>query len=381
MYIPFNRLYFSGRELACIKDCLKRNSIAGNGYYTGKVQDFMASRFKAEKVFLTTSATSALEMASLLLSLKPGDEVIMPSFTFVSTANAVMLRGAKPVFAEIDPRTLNIDPEDVKEKISPHTRAIIPVHYAGVACDMDSLLAISREYGLFIIEDAAQGVNALYKGRYLGTIGHIGCYSFHGTKNYSCGEGGALLLNGLGKDMLKKAEYIWEKGTNRSSFLRGEIDRYTWMEIGSSYTPSDILAAYLYAQLQDMDMITEKREKIYYNYLNSLREYEKKGLLKLPYLPDYAVSNYHIFYIIFAHKNTRDYVQEKLKQRGIESASHYVPLHLSPMGKRLGYRPGELPLTEKLADGLLRLPLYPDMTAGEQEYVIENLRKVLHELE
>lgn len=381
MQIPFNRIYVSGREIEYIKDCMVRHGIAGNGYYTQKVQDFVADKFKAKKVLLTTSATTALEMAALLIELKPGDEVIMPSFTFVSTANAVMLRGGKPVFAEIDEKTLNIDPEDVKEKISANTRAIIPVHYAGVACNMDELTAISREYNLFLIEDAAQAINALYKDKYLGTIGHIGCYSFHGTKNYSCGEGGAILINDIEEDLIKKAEYIWEKGTNRSSFLRGEIGKYTWLEIGSSYTPAEILAAYLYAQLEDLELIRECRCKIYYNYYNNLLKYEEEGLLQLPVIPSYAVSNYHIFYIIFPSQKHKGYVQEKLKSRGIETASHYVPLHISPMGQKLGYRKGQLPRTERLAANLLRLPLYPDMSASEQEYVLENLHEVLKELE
>ncbi|MBO8159217.1 dTDP-4-amino-4,6-dideoxygalactose transaminase [Thermosyntropha sp.] len=380
MKIPFNQIYTTGREIYYINNCIKSQGGQGK-FYTKKVQDFICGKFKASKVLLTTSCTAALEMAALLVNLGPEDEVIMPSFTFTSTANAVMLRGAKPVFADIDGLTLNISPEDVEKKITSKTKAVIPVHYAGIACDMDKLLYIAKENGLFLIEDAAQAVNALYKDRYLGTIGHIGCYSFHATKNYTCGEGGAILLNNIDPKMIKRAEYLWEKGTNRQAFLAGMVDKYTWVDVGSSYTPADLLAAYLYAQMEELDIIYDFRRKVYERYYESLLEYEKKGLIRLPFIPSYAVSNYHIFYLLFTSEEHRNFVKEGLNKVGIEAVIHYMPLHLSPMGRRLGYKEGDLPVTEKAASTILRLPLYPDLTEEKQEYILKNLSRLLNALE
>jgi len=380
MIIPFNKLYMSGREIEYMKDCIDKQSISGSGYYTHKVQEYISHNFACPKVLLTTSGTSALEMAMLLIDLQPGDEVIMPAFTFVSTANAVLLRGARPVFAEIRKDTLNIDPGDIKNRISKRTKAVIPIHYAGAACDMDEIMEIARQKDILVIEDAAQGVNATYKGKYLGTIGNIGCYSFHGTKNYVCGEGGALLLNDNDEGLFDKAEIIWEKGTNRSKFLRGQVDKYTWTDIGSSYLPADILAAFLYAQLEELDCIHTAREKLYNNYYNNMLEYERKGLLRLPFIPPSSQSNYHIFYMLFNSVNQRDYVMNKLRDRGVSACFHYIPLHTSPMGKRLGYKKGDFVVTEETSENLLRLPLYPHMSDVEQTYVIDNLREILDEL-
>jgi len=378
--IPFNKIYTSGRELSYMQDCLLRGDIAGDGYYTRKVQNFIQHKFDCRKVMLTTSGTTALEMAALLINLQPGDEVIMPSFTFVSTANAVLLRGARPVFIDIDRETLNIDIEKIKDKINRHTKAIIPVHYGGIACDMDKIMDIAHRNNLFVIEDAAQAVNSTYKGKYLGTIGHIGCYSFHGTKNYVCGEGGAILLNTNDKHLLDRAELIWEKGTNRSQFLRGQADKYTWMEIGSSYLPSDILSAFLYAQLEEMDLIAARREKVFNCYYHSLLEYHMAGLIKLPLISAEAQSNYHTFYCVFSSTKQRNYVMNGLGTKGIQASFHYIPLHSSPMGRTLGYKANDLPITEEISGNIMRLPLYPQMSYADQNYVIENLKNILDEL-
>jgi dTDP-4-amino-4,6-dideoxygalactose transaminase len=380
MKIPFNKICTSGRELNYIEDCLIRGDVAGNGHYTRKSQDFIQQKFYCRKALLTTSGTTALEMAALLINLQPGDEVIMPSFTFVSTANAVLLRGARPVFVDIDRETLNIDVAEIEGKINHHTKAIIPVHYGGVACDMDKIMDIAHENNLFVIEDAAQAVNSTYRGKYLGTIGHIGCYSFHGTKNFVCGEGGAILLNTNDKLLLERAELIWEKGTNRGQFLRGQADKYTWMDIGSSYLPADILAAFLYAQLEEMESITAQREKVYNYYYHNLREYHLAGLIQLPQIPPEAQSNYHIFYCLFNSTEQRDFVMNSLRAKGIQAAFHYIPLHSSPMGKTLGYQAHDLPITEELSGNLLRLPLYPQMNEAEQKYVIETLKNILDEI-
>lgn len=377
MQIPFNRLFLTGRELELIRDAINRESITGAGYYTRMAQQWLEEKLLADKVFLTTSATGALEMAVLLCGLKPGDEVIMPSFTFVSTANAVLRSGARPIFAEINAQTFNLDVEDVARRINHNTRAIIPVHYAGVACDMDALLNLARSRDITIIEDAAQALNATYKGSYLGTIGELGCYSFHGTKNYTCGEGGALVINQA--ELKERAEVIWEKGTDRQRFLAGEVDRYTWRDIGSSFAPSDILAAFLCAQLQETSTITNRRQRVYQRYYRELKPLQEEGLLQLPNIPDYAEPNYHIFYIVLPSPVRRNMVMVELHNRGIAATFHFVPLHTSPMGARLGYKAGDFPLTEEFSNRLLRLPIYPDMSDTEQEYVIEQLRECLEQ--
>lgn len=374
--IPFNIPYKAENTLKYVQDSYLRKNTSGNGYYTKKVQSFIESTFHTSKCLLTTSCTSALEMATILLDIQAGDEVIMPSYTFVSTANPVLLRGGKPVFAEIQEQTLNIDPRDIVNKITERTKAIYVVHYAGVPCDMDEIMSIAKEYNLKVVEDAAQGVNAKYKGRYLGTIGDIGCYSFHETKNYSCGEGGAVLING-DPFLAERAEIIWEKGTNRSKFFRGEVDKYTWVDIGSSYLLSDILAAVLYAQFEELDAISNLRKENFFYYYEQLKELEKLGYLRLPIIPSETDPNYHIFYILLPNEDIRNKVMDDLKGKGIQSLFHYLPLHTSPMGEKLGYKVGDLPITEELSGRLLRLPMYAELKKDEIDYIVQQLYKIL----
>lgn len=380
MIIPFNKPYLSGNELEYITNIFHAHrTISGDGLYTKMSSAFLESRFGARKALLTTSCTSALELATHLLNLRPTDEVILPSFTFVSTANPILLAGARPVFADIRRDTLNIDPDDIRRKITPNTRAIYPVHYAGVACDMDEIIDIAKEHDLAIVEDAAHGVNARYRNKYLGTLGNFGCYSFHETKNYVCGEGGALLINDDDKKVVERAEIIREKGTDRSKFYRGEKDKYTWVDIGSSYLPSDILAAILYAQLEKLEEIQQKRSRVFNAYYNALKPLEKEGHIRLPVIPDYAHPNAHLFYILFNSSATRNFTMDRLKKRGVETVFHYLPLHTAPMGNRLGYHEGDLPVTENVSDRLLRLPMYAGMTDEELDYVIASVTAVIGE--
>ncbi len=376
MNIPFNKSYFTGKEISYVEQCFVKNKLLGDGFYTKQVSEFIEKTFNTKKALLTTSCSSALDMTAILINLQPGDEVIMPSYTFVSTANAVVLRGATPVFAEIDERTLNIDPKDIENRITERTKAIFPVHYAGISCDMDTIMKIAKKYGLKVVEDAAQGVNARYKDKYLGTIGDIGCYSFHETKNYSCGEGGAILIN-HNDDLIEKAEIIREKGTNRSKFFRGEVDKYSWVSMGSSFLPSDILAALLYAQFEKLIEINDLREKVFKKYYNGLKPLQEEGILRLPIvLPD-CTSNYHMFYILLNSEIERNNLMDSLKAKGVQALFHYVPLHSSPMGIKLGYKEGDLPKTEDLSKRLLRLPVYADLTEQEQNYIIKNIYKIL----
>lgn len=381
MQIPFNRPYLTGEEQKYLEDALHRRELSGDGYYTERVTSFLERKFSLDKVMMTTSCTHALEMAVELIELKEGDEVIMPSFTFPSTANAVIKQGAKPVFAEIKKNTLNIDPADLEKKIGQKTRAVIPVHYAGVACDMDEIVYLAKKYRLYIIEDAAQGVNARYKKRYLGGIGDLGCYSFHSSKNYISGEGGALVINNKNSYFKKRAEIIREKGTDRSRFLRGEVDRYTWIDCGSSYPPAELLMAVLYAQLEEMDQIKDMRWKIYQKYYNYLKPFlETPFLDSISCVPENRDSNYHIFYLKFADQEIRDLVITSLQNRGISAAFHYMPLHSSPMGHKLGCQPHDLPLTAEVAATIMRLPLYPELTDKELKYILENIADVFEGL-
>lgn len=382
MRVPFNRPYITGNELKYIRDIIKNignKKISGDGEYTKKVDGFLESRFGAKKALMTTSCTSSLELATHILDIKNGDEVILPSYTFASTANAVMLSGAKPVFADIEEDTLNIDPEDVERRITPRTKAIYPVHYGGISCDMGRLMNIADEHDLAVVEDAAQGVNAKYNGKYLGTLGDLGCYSFHETKNYVCGEGGALLINVDDPKILERAEIIREKGTDRSRFIRGEVDKYSWMDVGSSYLPSDILAAFLYAQLEKLDEIQKKRMRVWKAYYKALKPYEKKGFLRLPVVPDYAEHNAHLFYLLLGDQTKRDSLMTALGEHGVNAVFHYLPLHTSPMGARFGYKKGDLPKTEDLSLRLLRLPIYAGMTKEEREYTLDTLTILLEE--
>jgi dTDP-4-amino-4,6-dideoxygalactose transaminase len=310
-------------------------------------------------------------MAAILCDVKPGDEVILPSYTFVSTANAFLMRGASLKFVDIRPDTLNMDESLLQESITEKTVAIVPVHYAGVACEMDAIMMTAREHGVFVVEDAAQGVNAKYKGAYLGTIGDIGAYSFHETKNFICGEGGAFVTND--PQLSERAEIIREKGTNRAQYFRGEIDKYTWIDIGSSYLPSDILAAFLYAQLEHMDEVTKKRQKIYEDYYTGLEPLVSKGLLRLPEIPAHCETNYHMFYIIVHDQDTRSRLIQHLKERGILAVFHYIPLHTSPLGMSMGYSNGMLPVTEDLSERLLRLPFYYELGEKEVGMVVDSI--------
>lgn len=381
MQIPFNRPYLTGNEIRYMDDVLHSLSegghISGDGKYTQLVQNFFQTKFSARKVLMTTSCTSALELATLLLNLKPHDEVIVPSYTFSSTVNPILLAGSKPVFADIQEDTLNIDPADIHKKITKKTRAIYLVHYGGVSCAMDEIMEIAQEYNLKVVEDAAQGVNAKYKGKYLGTMGDLGCYSFHETKNYVCGEGGALLINTDDPKIIERAEILWEKGTNRSKFHRREVDKYTWVDVGSSYLPSDLLAAFLYAQLEKLDDIQRMRMNIWEAYYSVLKPFENAGKIRLPIIPDYAEHNAHLFYVLFKDELTRDRVINQLKGKGIHAVFHYIPLHSSPFGIGLGYRNGDLPITEKMSRRLLRLPMYAGMKPDDLEYCLNRIPTVL----
>ena len=376
MYIPFNKPYLSGKEFLYMKDAINRKKISGDGFYSKKVHEFIENKFATKKALFLCFGTAALDMSAILIDLKPNDEVIIPSYTFVSTANAVLLRNAKIVFSDIEPDTLNIDPLDVENKITDKTKAIYPVHYAGVSCKMEELQKIANKNDLIIVEDAAQGVNAKYKNKYLGTIGSIGCFSFHETKNYICGEGGAILINE--KAFIERAEIIREKGTNRNKFFRGEIDKYTWIDVGSSYIGSDLLAAFLWAQFENLDDIQHKRKKIFDLYYEGLSELAEEGLLRLPTIPSYSDSNYHMFYIILKNETLRNKLLKRLKQLNINAVFHYIPLHLSPMGLKLGYNKGDFPLTEDLSSRLVRLPMYYELSDSEIDYIIKKIKEILH---
>ncbi len=373
--IPFNRPFIAGKELFYIAEAVTLGNIGGDGKFTQKCSRLLERQFGIHRVLMTPSCTAALEMAAMLCDLGPGDEVIMPSFTFVSTASAVARLGAKPVFVDIRPDTLNLDDMLVEAAITDRTKAIFPVHYAGVGCEMDRLMAIARGYDLLVVEDAAQGVNSFHNGRALGSIGHLGCYSFHETKNYICGEGGALCINDA--RFQERAEIIRDKGTNRQKFFRGEVDKYTWVELGSSYVPSEISAAFLFGQLELLDTIAERRREIYQLYRRKLKPLEAEGRLRLPVIPEDCTSNSHMFYIILPSAEQRDQVLAGLKARGIYSVFHYVPLHSSPMGRKLGCDTS-LPVTDDLSSRLLRLPMYYDMTDEEQNRVVESLYSATH---
>jgi len=365
--IPFNKPCLAGSELVYVGQAVAGGHASGDGPFTRRVQKLMEERFGAHRVLLTTSCTSALEMAALLCGLGPEDEVIVPSYTFVSTANAFVLRGAKPVFVDIRPDTLNIDERLIEAAITPRTRAIFPIHYAGIACEMDAIMEIARRHNLLVAEDAAQGVFAKYKGQWLGTIGHLGCYSFHETKNFSCGEGGALVINDPRFE--KRAEVLREKGTDRSQFLRGQVDKYTWVDVGSSYIPSDMLAAYLLGQLEHMEEITKRRGEIFDGYAAGLAPLVESGRISIPCTPQHCTTNYHMFYILTADGGERARLAAHLRQRGILAVSHYVPLHSSPFGKSFGGAP-VLPVTDDSSDRLLRLPMYFDLTDRDVAEVV-----------
>jgi dTDP-4-amino-4,6-dideoxygalactose transaminase len=372
--IPFNKPFVAGKELYYIAQAVTMGNLGGDGHFTKQCARLMEERFGIQKVLMTPSCTAALEMAAQLCDLGPGDEVIMPSYTFVSTASAFVRMGAKPVFVDIRPDTLNIDETLIEDAITERTKAICVVHYAGVSCEMDRIMAIARGHNLKVVEDAAQGVNSWYNGRALGSIGDLGCYSFHETKNYICGEGGALCINN--PEMIQRAEIIRDKGTNRQRFFRGEVDKYTWVDVGSSYVPSEICSAFLYAQLEEMSHISERRRNIYQAYRRALKPLEAEGLLQLPVIPEDCDSNYHLFYVILQAASQRDIVLDQLRSSGIRAVFHYVPLHNSPKGTEL-VGAQCLPVTEDLSLRLIRLPFFHDLREEEQERIIEVITRVV----
>jgi len=366
--IPFNRPHMTGNELVYIAEAHALGNLAGDGPFTARCQAWLTAHTGTVQALLTHSCTAALEMAALLLDLQPGDEVIMPSYTFVSTANAFVLRGAVPVFVDIRHDTLNLDETLVEQAITPRTRAIVPVHYAGVSCEMDGLLDIASRHHLAVIEDAAQGVLAQYKGRQLGAIGHIGTYSFHETKNIISGEGGALLVN---RDDLKlQAEIIREKGTDRSRFFRGEVDKYTWQAMGSSFLPSELTAAFLWAQLEQAHSLTRTRVELWDHYHDSLIGLEQSEHIRRPIVPVDCQHNGHMYYVLLAADIDRNQVLQSLKSAGVHAVFHYVPLHSAPAGRRMGRQDGPLSLTDDLSSRLIRLPMWTGLTLEQQAHVV-----------
>lgn len=370
--IPFNAPPVVGSELEYMQSAMASGKLCGDGGFTRRCQQWMEQRFGSRKVLLTPSCTASLEMAALLIDLQPGDEVIMPSYTFVSTANAFVLRGATIVFVDIRPDTLNIDESKIEAAITEKTRAIVPVHYAGVACEMDAIMALAAKHQLWVIEDAAQGVMSRYKGRALGTIGHIGCFSFHETKNYTAGgEGGATLINDAA--LVERAEIIREKGTNRSQFFRGQVDKYTWRGIGSSYLMADLQAAYLWAQLEAADRINQQRLRLWQRYYDALQPLAAQGRIQLPSLPDVCEHNAHMFYIKLRDSDDRQALISWMKEAEILTVFHYIPLHSSPAGQRFGRFHGEERFTTAESERLLRLPLFYNLTDNNQNTVISSL--------
>lgn len=369
--IPFNKPACLGHEMEYVNESLATQHISGDGEYSKRCHSFLEDSLGVRKALLTTSCTHALEMAALLLQIRPGDEVIVPSFTFVSSVNAFALRGAKPVFADIRADTLNLDERQLPELITERTRAIVLVHYAGVACEMDAIMSLARERNIAVVEDNAHGLFARYKDRNLGTFGELATLSFHETKNFTCGEGGALLINDIG--LLERAEIIREKGTNRSRFFRGQVDKYTWVDLGSSYLPSDMLAAFLLAQFECASEIQARRREIWLRYDLRLRDWAALNQVQLPTVPAYVEQSYHLYYLILPSVNVRGALIQDLKQRGILSVFHYQPLHLSTMGLGFGGQPGDCPVTEDLADRLLRLPFYYALSSADQDEVIAAL--------
>lgn len=367
--IPFNKPFIAGKELFYIAQAVTFGNISGDGHFTKACSEFLEQRFGIPKVLMTPSCTAALEMAAMLCRLKPGDEVIMPSYTFVSTANAFVREGAKPVFVDIRPDTLNIDEELIEAAITPRTRAICPVHYAGVPCEMDRIMQIAEQHNLFVVEDAAQAVNSWYKGRACGSIGHLGCYSFHETKNYTCGEGGALCINR--SDLIDRAEIIRDKGTNRKQFFRGLVDKYTWVDVGSSYVPSEIASAFLYGQLEHLDRVTERRRELFEEYQYRLAPLETAGFITTPRVPLSSQGNFHLYYALFNTEQKRDQTRQDLSRQGIYAVFHYIPLHLAPFSQDLRIPATHLPVTTSCSSRLLRLPMFFDLTRDDVRRVTD----------
>jgi len=371
-FIDFNRPALLGNELAYITEAVHKLHISGDGFYSQRCHELLQKELGIPKVLLTTSCTHALEMAAILLNIQPGDQVIVPSFTFVSTVNAFVLRGAQPVFIDIRPDTLNLDESLLEGLVNERTRAIVPVHYAGVGCEMDAIQEIAGRYNVPLVEDNAHGLFGRYRGKLLGTFGCMATLSFHETKNVSCGEGGALLINDPG--FVDRAEIIREKGTNRSRFFRGQVDKYTWVDIGSSYLLSDILAAFLYAQLEMRFEIQARRKRLWERYNQALAGWAEQSGVRLPVVPDHCEQPYHMFYLLLTSLQYRQALISHLRARGIQSVFHYQPLHLSDMGKRFGGRAGDCPVTEKVSDQLLRLPFHAQLEEADQMKVIEAIQ-------
>ncbi len=374
--IPFNRPYMTGKELYYIAEAHFNGALAGDGPFTRRCHAWLKERTGCSKVLLTHSCTAALEMTALLLDIQPGDEIIMPSYTFVSTANAFVLRGGVPVFVDVRDDTLNLDERLIEPAITPRTKAIVPVHYAGVACEMDTIMSIARQHDLKVVEDAAQGVMASYKGRALGSIGDLGAYSFHETKNVTSGEGGALLVND--QNLAQRAEIIREKGTDRSRFFRGEVDKYTWQEVGSSFLPGELSAAFLWAQLEEADRITKERLVSWQRYHELMEPLERQGLLRRPIVPADCQHNAHMYYVLLPPEIDRQKVLSELKKNDIFSVFHYIPLHSAPAGQRYGRAHGELGNTVRQSERLVRLPLWIGLSSEQQARIVEMLWNALN---
>ncbi|MEQ6123903.1 dTDP-4-amino-4,6-dideoxygalactose transaminase [Pseudotenacibaculum sp. MALMAid0570] len=370
MYIPFNKPYLTGKETLYIEEAVKSGKISGNGMFTQKCQSFFEKEYGFKKTLLTTSCTDALEMSAILLNIQEGDEVIIPSYTFVSTANAFVLRGAKVVFADSKPNHPNIDETKLESLITSKTKAIVVVHYAGVACEMDTIMSLADKYNLFVVEDAAQAIDSYYKGKPLGGIGHLSTFSFHETKNIQCGEGGLLAIND--DRFEERAEIIWEKGTNRSAFFRGEIDKYGWVDIGSSFLPSDVTAAFLWAQLESLESIQEKRKSIWNYYKENLQFLKEYGV-KLPETPHYATNNAHMFYLICNSIEERSGLIAKLKEHDISSVFHYLSLHKSPFFKNQ-YQGEELENSDSFTSTLVRLPMFYELSKHQIDFLIGKIK-------
>jgi len=374
MMVGFNQPWLTGRELEYIREALDSGHLSGNGPFTKRCQELLVAATGTSKALLTHSCTAALEMAVMLAEVGRGDEVILPSFTFVSTANAVVLRGGVPVFVDIRPDTLNMDEELVESAVTERTRAIMSVHYAGVGCEMRALQRIAVDKDLRLIEDAAQGVNAKYRGRALGTLGDLGALSFHETKNVISGEGGALLVND--PKLAERAEIIWEKGTNRSQFFRGEIDKYTWVDIGSSYLPGEVVAAFLLAQLESAEEITRMRLEVWNWYYERLKDWAVRSGVVLPFIPDECRHNGHIFYVLMPTSDAQEHALKELRKKGIQAVFHYVPLHFAPMGRRVGRMHGSLSVTDDVAARIIRLPIWPAMNEGMVDGICNVLQRL-----
>jgi len=375
--IPFNKPFVVGKELYYVAQAVLANKhLSGNGPFTHKCQEWLEKQLGCRRAFLTHSCTAALEMAALLCELKPGDEVIMPSFTFVSTANAFVLRGAVPVFVDIHPDTLNIDESLISQAITPRTKGIIPVHYAGVSCNMDEIMRIAKQHGLWVAEDAAHALLSTYKGKYLGAIGDFGCLSFHETKNVISGEGGALLINS--EEFIERAEIIREKGTDRTKFFRGELDKYSWVDLGSSFLPSDLVAAFLYAQLEHAEAIVNARRKIIAKYQEQLKPLQDAGFIRLPFMENYTTGSGHLYYVVTRSEEERSALIRHMAQHDILTVFHYVPLHSSPGGEKYGRAAGDMKVTEDVSARLLRLPLFYGMTDDEVKAVVARLAGFFH---